>query len=124
MIEMQLLMRLIAIAVMLLISACSSHSSFEWEDTGSNDTIELYRSIERPHDISKSVRLLGSNSTDLYGYSRTEADALATRFPVLNNPTFALYVFPHINKDNIPIPGYITTFKLYQGDIFALPGER
>ena len=120
---MQLLMRLITVATAFLISACSQ-SSFEWEDTGSNDTIELYRSIERPHTpLKSSMRLLNSNSTDLYGYSRTEADALATRFPVLNNPTFALYVFPHIS-DNIPIPGYITTFKLYQGDIFALPGER
>ena len=122
-IEMQLLIKLVLIAIATLISACSSQPSFEWEDTSNNDTIELYRSTAYARTDRKNIRLLNRGSTDLYSYSRTEADALATQFPLLNNPTFTLYVFPHI-KDNIPIPGYITTFKLYQSDIFALPGER
>lgn len=60
----------------------------------------------------------------LHGYSREAYNELDTTFPRLPNPTLVMYVFPHLAGDEaLPVPGYVTTFPLYEGGEYALPGE-
>ena len=60
----------------------------------------------------------------LHGYSREVYNELDTTFPRLPNPTLVMYVFPHLAGDEaLPVPGYVTTFPLYERVEYALPGE-
>ena len=68
-------------------------------------------------------RPLQHGTADLSGYVRTAQNELDTRFPLLPNPTITLFVFPHISGE-APVPGYITQFKLYNKQHYALPGEQ
>lgn len=73
--------------------------------------------------MQPATRLITPHHTNLHDYSITEASGLSVRFPILANPVLALYVFPHIS-DGVAVPGYITTYTLYEGSVFALPGEQ
>jgi conjugative transfer region lipoprotein (TIGR03751 family) len=69
-------------------------------------------------------RPLGNEGEDLAGYSRTAHTELETIFPRLPNPTLVMYVFPHLaGAERVPVPGYATTFPLYERIEYALPGE-
>ena len=58
------------------------------------------------------------------GYLREAANELDTRFPRLPNPTLVMYVFPHLAEaEGVPVPGYVTTFPMYERVEYALPGE-
>ncbi|MDZ7753228.1 MAG: TIGR03751 family conjugal transfer lipoprotein [Gammaproteobacteria bacterium] len=70
------------------------------------------------------TRPLGDDDVDLAGYSRTAHTELETLFPRLPNPTLVMYVFPHLaDAERVPVPGYATTFTLYERVEYALPGE-
>lgn len=57
-------------------------------------------------------------------YVRTEATQLEAKFKMLPNPTMYMFVAPHLaSRSNVPIPGYLTEFKMWEGDHYALPGE-
>lgn len=57
-------------------------------------------------------------------YTRDSQTELDTRFPRLPNPTLVMYVFPHLaGPSRVPVPGYSTTFLMYERDEYALPGE-
>ena len=71
----------------------------------------------------ESVRHLPNRQDGLYGYTRSVFNELDVLFPRLPNPTIVMYVFPHLSQEKTPIPGYSTTFPLYERDHFALPGE-
>ena len=72
---------------------------------------------------------LGSRSIvdgdgSLYGYTREAHNEIDTTFPRLPNPSLAMYVFPHLAGDEqVPVPGYVTTFPMYERVEYALPGE-
>ncbi len=72
---------------------------------------------------------LGSRPTntgeaDIHGYTREAFTELDITFPRLPNPTLVLYVFPHLaGPERTPVPGYATTFPLYERVEYALPGE-
>lgn len=69
-------------------------------------------------------RRVGHDDVDLAGYSRTAYTELETIFPRLPNPTLVMYVFPHLaGAERVPVPGYATTFPLYERVEYALPGE-
>src|SRR6056297_603842 len=69
-------------------------------------------------------RPLNDGAEDLAGYSRNAYNELDTLFPRLPNPTLVLYVFPHLaGEERVPVPGYATTFPLYERVEYALPGE-
>lgn len=71
-----------------------------------------------------AVRPVGNDDVDLAGYSRTAYTELETIFPRLPNPTLVMYVFPHLaGAERVPVPGYATTFPLYERVEYALPGE-
>ncbi|MEQ8233112.1 MAG: TIGR03751 family conjugal transfer lipoprotein [Gammaproteobacteria bacterium] len=70
------------------------------------------------------TRPLGDDDVDLAGYSRTAHTELETIFPRLPNPKLVMYVFPHLaGSERVPVPGYATTFTLYERVEYALPGE-
>jgi conjugative transfer region lipoprotein (TIGR03751 family) len=69
-------------------------------------------------------RPLADADTDLAGYTRSAYNELNTVFPRLPNPTLVMYVFPHLAEaERVPVPGYATTFTLYERVEYALPGE-
>ena len=72
---------------------------------------------------ARLTREINNGAKDLVGSTREAATELTTRFPQVPNPTLTLYVFPHLTKDGLPIPGYITEFSMYASAPFALPGE-
>lgn len=69
-------------------------------------------------------RSLTESDVDYSGYVRTEANQLQSKFKLLPNPTLYMFVAPHLSTaDGVPVPGYLTEFKLYTRDHYALPGE-
>jgi len=69
-------------------------------------------------------RPIGNDESDLAGYSRSAHTELETIFPRLPNPTLVMYVFPHLaGAGRVPVPGYATTFTLYERVEYAMPGE-
>ncbi len=57
-------------------------------------------------------------------YVRNSQQELGAHFPRLPNPTLVMYVFPHLaGPSRVPVPGYATTFPLYESVEYALPGE-
>ena len=70
------------------------------------------------------TRPVGNGDADLTGYARTAHSELETVFPRLPNPTLVTYVFPHLaGAERVPVPGYATTFPLYERVEYAAPGE-
>lgn len=87
-----------------------------FEGIGADDPYVLRREL--------GTRPLGDDDVDLAGYSRTAHTELETIFPQLPNPTLVMYVFPHLaGSERVPVPGYATTFTLYERVEYALPGE-
>ena len=69
-------------------------------------------------------RGVSSGEGDLAGYSREAFNELDVRFPRLPNPSLVMYVFPHLaGPERTPVPGYATTFPMYERVEYALPGE-
>jgi conjugative transfer region lipoprotein (TIGR03751 family) len=87
-----------------------------FEGMGADDPLAVRREL--------GTRPLGDDDVDLAGYSRTAHTELETIFPRLPNPTLVMYVFPHLaGSERVPVPGYATTFTLYDRVEYALPGE-
>ena len=86
------------------------------EALGAADPLAVRRALN-----GRPVR---DGAIDLAGYARTAHTELETRFPRLPNPTLVMYVFPHLaGTERVPVPGYATTFPLYERVEYALPGE-
>lgn len=79
-----------------------------------------------PEGVRRHVgaRPIQDEAADLAGYTRDAFNELDVRFPRLPNPTLVLYVYPHLaGATRVPVPGYATTFPLYERVEYALPGE-
>ena len=60
----------------------------------------------------------------LHGYTRKAHNEIDTIFPRLPNPTLVVYIYPHLaGEEGLPVPGYATTFPMYERVEYALPGE-
>jgi conjugative transfer region lipoprotein (TIGR03751 family) len=60
----------------------------------------------------------------LAGYTRAAHREIDALFPRLPNPTLVMYVFPHLaGADGVGVPGYATSFAMYERVHYALPGE-
>ena len=69
-------------------------------------------------------RKIDDGPADLYGYTRDMSNEIDALFPRLPNPTLVLYVFPHLTGPaGNPVPGYATSFSMYETVEYALPGE-
>lgn len=72
-------------------------------------------------EVSRSVH---NEDYDLSGYTRDANNEIAALFPQLPNPTLIMFVYPHLaGEGGNPIPGYSTSFPMYERPHFALPGE-
>ena len=70
------------------------------------------------------TRRINSGEKNLHGYTREAFNELDVSFPRLPNPSLVMYVFPHLaGQERTPVPGYATTFPLYERVEYALPGE-
>jgi conjugative transfer region lipoprotein (TIGR03751 family) len=70
------------------------------------------------------ARRINSGDEDLDGYTREAFNELDVTLPRLPNPSLVMYVFPHLaGAERTPVPGYTTTFPLYERVEYALPGE-
>ena len=79
--------------------------------------------VNLEYDSDEFVFTLSSEETS--EYSQTIKNEVEKTFPTLKNPFLVMYVFPRLNtEDGTPIPGYWTTFPLYDKVEFALPGEE
>lgn len=69
-------------------------------------------------------RPLRNQDSDLAGYTRAAAHEIDSLFSRLPNPDLVMYVYPHLaGPDNTPVPGYATSFPMYERVEYALPGE-
>ena len=66
----------------------------------------------------------GPGLGDVAAYTRSATRELDVLFPKLRNPDLVMYTFPHATAEGAPVPGYTTSFPLYERDHFALPGEE
>jgi len=65
----------------------------------------------------------GSGDANLAGFTREANTEIQSLFPKLQNPSLVMYVFPHLTGTGQPVPGYATSFTLYEKTEYALPGE-
>lgn len=66
---------------------------------------------------------LMSNYHSASQYSSEHIRELKRDFKRVPNPEIIGYVYPHINNNEMPIPGYFTTFLLYDRSHYALSSE-
>jgi conjugative transfer region lipoprotein (TIGR03751 family) len=105
------------------LAGCSSTSPHLIPDTGP-DTLTVYRNhIAESGSQPWMVRPIHADQRDLAGYTRDSANEIQQLFPRLPNPELVLYVFPHLTPKGRPVPGYTTSFLMYEKDEYALPGE-
>ena len=114
--------QLCAYALLTTLAACATTKLPE----STSSMAEIYdgvdRSAARPLALSTD-RPLSGGGADLSNYTRSAATELTTRFPRVPNPTLVMFVFPHIVGGDMPVPGYVTTFPLWDNAPYALPGE-
>ena len=107
--------------------------------TGSKDTIlpqdgptmqavydahfEHTRQRFRDARIDRGQRGATDGASHLDGYTREADSEIQMIFPRLPNPSLVMYVFPHFSGKGHPVPGYATSFPLYETVKYALPGE-
>ncbi len=105
----------------LLFAGCSSKQLIP--ETGP-DILDVYqRHMDASVPPPNVLRAIQHERRDLAGYTRTAGTELSVKFPRLPNPELVMYVFPHLTQKGRPVPGYSTSFLLYEADHYALPGE-
>jgi len=86
--------------------------------TSANDVLEAAR-----RDVLARARQ-SNPPLDSTAYTRNASNEIDNLFPTLENPTLVMHVFPHLSGDErLPVPGYSTSFPLFERVEFALPGE-
>lgn len=118
-------------AALILLNGCSSTKDTVLPQNGPSmkaiyDAHFTGMAADDPTQLKHALggRPIGNAETDLAGYSRTAHTELDTLFPRLPNPTLVMYIFPHLaGTQRTPVPGYATTFTLYERVEYALPGE-
>ena len=74
-----------------------------------------------PKHLTRSIH---SGDVDLRGYTRNASNEINEIFPRLPNPTLVMYIYPHLSTSSrLPVPGYSTSFTMYESAEYALPGE-
>ncbi len=106
----------------LLINGCSSKEGvipksdttmkeiYQRTDVGQGDNLRLVTA--RPATDAES---------DVTAYTLMQTPR--ADFRLLPNPTMYMYVQTHLTSDGSPIPAYVTEFRMFERDEYALPGE-
>ena len=108
----------------LLLSGCMASKPFTQSET-SMTMQQIYDAhfVNLKYDVNEFV--FTRSSEDTSASAQAIKDQVRQTFPTLKNPFLVMYVFPSLNtEDSTPIPGYWTTFPLYDTVEFALPGEE
>lgn len=125
-----LLKHLIAILSISALAGCATGTKDDLLPQNGPKMIEIYKgqmnsslSAKHPRALLPS-RQISEGSQDLIGYTRTAHTEISNQFPTLPNPTVVMYIYPHLaGGSNHPVPGYSTSFPLYETTQYALPGE-
>ena len=114
---------LLATLVPLLISGCMSSGSLTHsQDAPTMEEIYEAHFVDLTYDENDFVFL--HDREDSSHFSEAVIENIEQTFPTLKNPFLIMYVYPHLDsEDGTPIPGYWTTFPMYEQIEFALPGE-
>lgn len=91
--------------------------------TETNKDLEKNEHEHEGEKTPQNKRSIKADTADLRGYARTAHNEINVLFKRLPNPMMTGYVFPHLTKDNVPIPGYSIPFRMSPKDYWALPGE-
>ena len=74
--------------------------------------------------VELARRPVDADNASLQGFSRDATNELDITFPRLPNPVLVMFIFPHLaTEERVPVPGYSTTFPMYERIEYALPGE-
>lgn len=126
---MRILIVVLTTTLISLVGACASKDSMI--PTPDQDMKAVYDSHMKGIGDGKTYdnrsvlrRPMVEEDVKLSDYVRTEKNQLEAKFKLLPNPTLYMFVSPHLASDTqVPIPGYLTEFKMWNKDHYALPGE-
>lgn len=115
-------MRALTLLIMAIwISGCSTSAPLKKMQTNGQSTAELMRGQAMSSQNSTPIRPVFDYN---YGqYTRNSMSELEVLFPRLPNPTLVMFVYPHMSRAGVPVPGYSTAFPLFDKVEYALPGE-
>ena len=91
------------------------------DNTSSNNQFDVSRYQGRTTHV---IPVSGKSTDDAPNPINSQINS---EFKVLPNPNIAAYIFPHMSHysgTNVPVPGYTTTFFLYEKNHYAMPGEE
>jgi conjugative transfer region lipoprotein (TIGR03751 family) len=124
------------VALVLWISACSTDIKDVIPEDGPslneiyNGHLEKTGRGSEAGDVLAAARVRGNQRAAAHtrpyaaNYTRDAGNEIDNLFPVLENPTLVMHVFPHLaGEERLPVPGYSTSFSLFERTEFALPGE-
>lgn len=66
---------------------------------------------------------LGAPQDGTGGRYWSALEPMRQRFAKVPNPDLVMVVYPHLAQGKYPVPGYVTTFPMYEETNYALPGE-
>ena len=113
-----------AIVVLISLSGCASKDDIipKSDKTGAEVYYEFMGQQEgRDLRVYTTPQTMGAEpDMDAYVLHNTPNPG----YKLLPNPTLYLFVPAHIsNRDRVPVPAYITEYKMFERDEYALPGE-
>ena len=126
---MQILKVALPITLISLLAACATKETMlptpkysmkevydqHMQGVGSGQVLDRRSQLRRP---------MIESDINLSDYVRTEKNQLEAKFKFLPNPTLYMFVAPHLaSQSQVPVPGYLTEFKMWKTEHYALPGE-
>ena len=113
------------ICVVLFLSGCTPPAREQVFDNSGPTTKQVWHGTATKSPLlADAVGWNPGGSAGAAAWTRSAENELATLFPELRNPRLHLYVFPHLTAAGHPVPGYTTSFYLFESSRnFALPGE-
>lgn len=109
-------------AIVLLLTGCTTGADRRLAMKKGPTMEAVYHGQTTGEALTRS-QPIGTGAGDLRGYTRQADNEIQQLFPVIDNPTVHIYVYPHL-RGELPVPGYTTAIPLYdQTLIYALPGE-
>lgn len=129
----------VAAAVLVGLSGCSvmlpRESPINEMTKDSPTVIDIYRQAttggseaKRPETArdrlaqASMARPIGPGDGDSNRYW-SALEPMNQRFARVPNPDLVMVVYPHLAQGKYPVPGYVTTFPMYEEVHYALPGE-
>ncbi len=109
----------------LTLTACSMQNKSAQIEKPKKTTAELMRGNSgKSNDKAFRKNHQNWNSVPNHSsYTRTQQNELKGLFPRLPNPDILMYVYPHLSSEGATVPGYSSSFSMYEKNHYALPGE-